>query len=213
MLSPLCRRGVPAAGKLDGWAHLRQARGKSLVHADRTERRHIRVAVIDGSEIKGLVVRGRDHDDAGKLAPFQRGVGVSSDGAGKLISGVRRNYGKNRIRDLWHGRVRQHVVYHGGQRLWVSRIKAACYSRLPYVGRIGGRRAQKNNGRQDHNEEERQQTNCRAHCHCETLLSRSHTCHTPGMGCWQNGQQPLWISIWRTVKPMRSTMMRWHFGQ
>src|ERR1017187_2101137 len=97
MLSTFRRGNMSLAGKSDGRAHTNQLFGKRLVYRDYTQRRRISVALIDGSEIKGLVMRRCNHDHSRKLAAFQRRVSVGSDGAGELITGVRCDHSENRV--------------------------------------------------------------------------------------------------------------------
>src|ERR1035438_3080334 len=133
MLSAFRRGNMPLAGEFDGWTHLHELLGKRFVYRDYTERRLISVALIDGSEIKRLVVRRCNHDHARKLAPFQRRVSVGSDGAGELITGVRRNHREDRVVDRRRRRMRQHVINHRRKYLWVGRIEAAGDSGLSHV--------------------------------------------------------------------------------
>src|ERR1039457_113800 len=99
MLRALLGGSVSLAGKSDGRTHLSQLFCKCLVYRDYTQRRRISVALIDGSEIKGLVVRRCNHDHSRKLAAFQRRVSVRSEGAGELITGVRGNHSEDRAVD------------------------------------------------------------------------------------------------------------------
>src|ERR1039458_2725846 len=114
MFSALLGGSVSPAGEFDGWTHLRELLCKRLVYRDYTHRRRISVALIDGSEIKGLVMQGYKRDHARKLAPFQRRIRGGSDGAGVLITGVRRNHSEDRVVDrrLRRSGMRQHVIDH-----------------------------------------------------------------------------------------------------
>jgi len=139
MLSALFGGSVPLAGEFDSWTHLHELLCKRLVDWDCPQRRRISIAVIDGSEIKGLVVRRRNHDHARKLPPFQRSVGVGSDGARELIAGVRCNHSEDRVGDrrLRRSGMRQHVIHHRRKCLCVGWIEATGDTRLSHVLRIG----------------------------------------------------------------------------
>jgi len=172
------------AGEFNGWVHLHELLGKRFVYPDSSERRCIGVAVVDGSEIKGHIVRRRNHHHARKLAPLQRCICIGSDRAGKLITGVRCNHGENRTVDRRQRRMRQHVIHHRRKRLWVGWIKAAGDTGLSYVLRRSSTHVLPSHHRQESDEQSRQPIDFRTNLDLHAkLLSHSHACQTPGIGC------------------------------
>ena len=71
MLGAFRRGSVSLAGKADGRAHTSAScSGKRFVDRDCPQRRRISIALIDGSEVEGFVVRGAITTTRENLRPF-----------------------------------------------------------------------------------------------------------------------------------------------